>query len=385
MEKRIREFLAGREEEGLLRSLKEVFPLGTSRILSGGREFINFSSNDYLALASHPGLAEAVRKASSPVTGSTSSRLLSGSTHLHHALERKVSDFKGKEAALVFNSGYQANVGIISALSARDDAVFSDRLNHASIIDGIRLSGAKLFRFRHNDTAHLRELLKKERHKYSSSLIVTETVFSMDGDIAPLEEIVTLKKEYDSMLMVDEAHATGIFGRNSSGIVEEKSLTSEVDIIMGTFSKALGSFGSYAATSRLVRDYLVNTSRSFIYSTALPPAVIAADIAALDLVRKESYRREVLLANASYFRTKLQQNGFSVRGQSQIIPVITGENDRAGSFSRHLMEKGYWVLPLRPPTVPEGEARLRLSITFDHTKEILDEFLEELIRLENTL
>ncbi len=276
--------------------------LGDGKILVDGREYINFSSNDYLGLAYSPRLVAAAAEVLSNVVGSSASRLMTGSLELHHRLEERTAEFKGKPAALVFNSGYQANVGIISALCGKEDCVFSDRLNHASIVDGIKLSGAKLFRFRHNDTEHLEELLKRHRKDFKGALIVTETVFSMDGDIAPLDEISTLKVKYDSMLMVDEAHATGVFGKEGSGISEEKGVSQNIDIIMGTFSKALGGFGAYAAASKEICDYLVNACRSFIYSTSLPEAIIAANIAALEVVKEEPFRREELLLNAARLR-----------------------------------------------------------------------------------
>jgi 8-amino-7-oxononanoate synthase len=378
MERRISEFLRERETGGLLRNLTPVELLGGGKVFIDGREYINFSSNDYLGLSAHPKLIRAAREALSPVVGSSASRLMTGSTSLHHVLEERVAEFKGKPAALVFNSGYQANVGIISALCGRGDCIFSDRLNHASIVDGSCLSGAKIFRFRHNNTDHLEELLKRERKEYRQALIVTETVFSMDGDLAPVDSIVRLKNEHDCMLMVDEAHATGIFGENGSGLLEAKGMTGGADIAMGTFSKALGAFGAYAATSRAVRDYLVNTCRSFIYSTALPPSVIAADLAALDLIKDEPHRRKELLLNARSFRKKLEEKGLKVRGDSQIIPVMIGGNEEAIRISGSLREKGYWVTPVRPPTVPRAQARLRISLTFDHAQEMLEKFAEDI-------
>ncbi len=367
----------------MLRELKTVLPTDRARIRVDGREYINFSSNDYLGLAAHPELARAARKALTPVVGSSAARLMTGSTPPYHLLEEKVSHFKRKPAALVYNSGYQANVGIISALCGKDDAIFSDRLNHASIVDGIRLSGAKCFRFRHNDAEHLEELLSRHRTGFREVLIVTETVFSMDGDIAPVEKLVRLKEKYDCLLMVDEAHATGIFGKDGSGITGDAGMARGVDIIMGTFSKALGGFGSYVATSAAIRDYLINTSRSFIYSTALPPAVIAAGIASLDIVAGEPHRRETLLANADHFRNRLKEAGFCVKGDSQIVPVIVGDSGETVRLSESLKDKGYWVTPVRPPTVPQGQARLRMSLTFNHTRDDLDRFVEA-IKQERT-
>lgn len=380
MEKKIRKALSERERDGLLRGLTSAVFLPGGKLRVGNRLFVNFSSNDYLGLASHPKIAEAAAMALKPVFGSGASRLMSGSSELHALLEEKAAAFKGKPAALVFNSGYQANVGVISALMGRDDAVFSDRLNHASIIDGIRLSGARFFRFRHNDAGHLAELLKEERKKYRHAMVVTETVFSMDGDIAPLKDIAALKNENDFVFMVDEAHATGIFGRKGSGLVEEFGITDDVDIIMGTFSKALGSFGAYVALGQDMKEYLVNTCRSFIYSTSLPPSVIAANMAAIDMVEKDPQRRKGLLRNAAYLREELASAGFTVKGASQIVPVIIGGNEAAVDLSDRLRAKGYWTTPVRPPTVPEGEARIRISLSYDHGKDVIGRFVEEMKR-----
>ncbi len=375
----IEEFLKIREREGLLRTLRPVSWRGKGRIRVNEKEYIDFSSNDYLGLSAHPRLIEEAKGAVEKFGASgCASRLMSGDLELHHRLEDRIAKFKNKEAALFFNSGYQANVGIISSLYGKDDCIFLDRLSHASIIDGILLSGAKFFRFRHNDTEDLDLLLKAERDKFKKALIVTETVFSMDGDRAPLRELARLKEKYNCEIFVDEAHATGIFGKNGGGIVEEEGLEQEIDFIMGTFSKALAGFGAYLATSRSVVEYLVNTCRSFIYSTALPPAIIASNLASLDLVEKEPYRRERLLGQACYFRDSLRAEGLEVRGRSQIIPVIIGDNAKTLDAAKRLQEKGYWVLPIRPPTVPDGEARLRFSLTYHHDKSVLERLINDI-------
>ncbi len=373
----IKDFLRQRKEEGLLRQLCPASARRGCVISFNGKKFIDFSSNDYLGFSCHPRLIEAGKKALDEFGASSSaSRLLSGDLLIHHQLEEKTAHFKRKEAALVFNTGYQANVGIISALYGKSDCIFSDRLCHASIIDGIFLSGAKHFRYRHNDSSHLELLLKKERGKFKRALIITETIFSMDGDRALLGELACLKEKYDCQLMVDEAHATGIFGENGSGVVEEEGVEKKVDFIMGTFSKALGSFGAYLAASKKVKEYLVNTCRSFIYSTALPPPVIACNLAALDLVGKEPWRRKSLLGCAAYLRDALGKKGFQIKGCSQIIPVIIGENPRAVKLTESLQEQGYWILPIRPPTVPRGQSRLRISLNYFHDQEILNRFIE---------
>jgi len=243
---KIAKFLQEKERNSLLRILKPANMRKDGLINLKNKEYIDFSSNDYLGLSNHPRLKQASQQGANKFgTSSSGSRLLSGDSQLHHELEERTADFKDKEAALVFNSGYQANLGIISSLYGKGDVIFSDRLNHASIIDGIILSGAKFFRFLHNDFNNLKSLLKEQRHKFKNSLIITETVFSMDGDIAPLKELVELKEKYNSLIMVDEAHATGVFGERGSGMAEEEGLTEKIDLIMGTFSKALGSFGAY--------------------------------------------------------------------------------------------------------------------------------------------
>jgi 8-amino-7-oxononanoate synthase len=378
---RVEEFLKEQKEKNLLRILHKIESRKGGRIYIDGNEYVDFSSNDYLGLTQHPRLIEAAATAAKNFgVGSCASRLLSGDLEIHHQLEEKTAAFKKTESALVFNSGYQANIGIISALCKGGDVIFFDRLCHASIIDGVMLSGARFFSFRHNDLAHLEELLKKERDKFKSSLMITETLFSMDGDKAPLKGLAALKEKYNSMLMADEAHATGIFGKNGTGLVEEEGLSGRIDLIMGTFSKALGSFGAYLCCSEEMKNYLINSCRSFIYSTALPPAVIAANIISLDLVKEEPFRRKTLLENADFFHRQLQGKGFEVLGESQIIPLIIGESEKAVGISRELRKRGHWVLPIRPPTVAPGKARLRISLTYNHTKNDLGRLIDDLCR-----
>lgn len=379
---RIKEFLDKRREQALLRSLRMFSFREKGFIFIDEKRYIDLSSNDYLGLSSHPYLKnigmEAIKKFGS---GVCASRLLSGEIELFGILEKRLADLKQKESALVFNSGYQANLGIISSLCGKGDIVFSDRLNHASIVDGILLSGAKLIRFNHNDAKHLEGLLKKYRTEFRTSLIITESVFSMDGDIAPIKLIVELKKKHNSMLMVDEAHATGVFGERGAGIVNAYKLNADVDIIMGTFGKALGSFGAYLACSKLIRDFFINTCRGLIYSTALPPAVIASNIAAIDIMEREVFRRQVLLEKAEYLRKQLKARGFNVLGNSQIVPVVIGDGAKTVLISERLREKGYWALPIRPPTVPEGSSRIRFSLNYYHRKSMLKQLAEDMIKI----
>ena len=379
---KIEEYLEHAKTKSQLRFLRPAGFRREGRICFKGREFFDFSSNDYLGLSGHVKLKEASQKAIEQFgVGSGASRLLSGDLKIHHELEEKVACFKGKESALVFNSGYQGNVGIINALYGKGDVIFADKLCHASIWDGIKLSGAELFRFGHNDIEQLAKLVKGKADKFKRRLIVTETVFSMDGDKPPLKEMVELKEKYGCELMVDEAHATGIFGEDGSGVVSEFGLIERVDLIMGTFSKALGSFGAYLTSSPEVIEYLVNTCRSFIYSTALPAGIISANLASLELVRDESFRRKELLENADYFRNELSKKGFKVTGTSQIIPLVVGDIEKTILLSEKLRERGYWSLPIRPPTVPAGQSRLRFSLTYNHSKEILEALANDIVEI----
>jgi glycine C-acetyltransferase/8-amino-7-oxononanoate synthase len=385
------DFLNQQKANGLLRKLNPAAWRKDGKICIGGKEYFDFSANDYLGLSSHPALiAAALAAAEKYGTGSGASRLLSGDLEIFHQLEESIARLKQKPAALVLNSGYAANSGLIPALFEKGDAIFSDRLNHASIIDGILLSGAQMFRFHHNHMEHLEMLLKKYRRKYRRALIVAETVFSMDGDRCPLKDLVALKEKYNCILMVDEAHATGIFGPNGAGVVEAEGLAAQVDIIMGTFGKALGSFGAYVAADKTCIEYLINTCRNFIYSTALPPTTAAANLAAIDLLKTEPARRRQLLENAKYFRQLLSQKlaaaaagKFSAKtiGNSQIVPLVLGSADAAISLSAKLQAAGYWALPIRPPTVPQNESRIRLSLSYFHSRAVLEKLAEEIVRL----
>jgi 8-amino-7-oxononanoate synthase len=376
MEKEVDIFLRQREKDGTLRSTLAVEPERDSLIRVGGRKYINLSSNDYLGLSSHEEILKVFSGSRNETFGTASSRLMTGTTCLHEELEGKTAVFKNKPAALVYNTGYQANIGVISSLFGPGDVIFSDRLNHASIVDGITLSRARFFRFRHNDMEHLETLVKTHRRKYKKAMIVTETVFSMDGDTAPLEKIASIKNRYGCVLMVDEAHATGIYGETGSGMSEKLGVTDDCDIIMGTYSKALGGYGAYVAVSAVVKKYLMNTSRSFIYSTSLPSIVIKADMVSLDLVKNEPSRRNSLLSKAGFLREALIDLGIEVKGDTQIIPVIVKDSVSAVRIAEKLRENGYWVTAIRPPTVPENTSRLRVSVTYNHSKEMLGDFAQ---------
>jgi len=356
-------------KEGLYRSLRSV-DRTTAQVVVDGKPALLFCSNNYLGLAGHPTLAQAAAEAAlQSGTSSGASRLVSGNQPLHDRLEAQVAAWKGTESALLFNSGYAANTGIIAALAGRGDVVFSDRLNHASIVDGALLSGAKLIRYPHNDTRALERLL--QQHMTSGlRLIVTDGVFSMDGDIAPLKELAVLAEQYQALLMVDDAHAGGLLGQQGRGSVDLYGLSGRVDIQMGTFGKALGSCGAYAATSQLIRDYLINKARSLIFSTSLPPAVLAASSAAIDLVQSATgdQLRQKLAGNGQLLRSLLQKAGLTVPdGITPIIPLLVGGADTTVCFSRQLLEAGVYVQGIRPPTVPAGTSRLRCTVMASHS------------------
>jgi len=374
-----KEFLEERTRRELLRRLVPSSGRAPALVVRGGREYVDFSSNDYLGLSGHPALVRAAKEALEAFgVGAGASRLMSGDLSIHHELEAAVATFKGAEAALVFNSGYQANTGIVPALFGRHDGVFADQRCHASQLDGALLSRARLFRFRHNDPEDLSRLLAKHRAAFRRALVMTESVFSMDGDRAPLSALLEASRRHRCLLMVDEAHATGVFGPQGRGCVEAEGLSGRVDLVMGTFSKALGGFGAYLAASRTVVEYLVNCARSFIYTTALPAAVIAADLAALRLCLAGETRGEELLRRAAAFRDALRALGWTVGGESQIVPVVVGESGRAVALSKSLADRGFLALPVRPPTVPEGSALLRFSLTTAHTDRQLADVVEAL-------
>lgn len=365
------------KRRGLYRSLRLIAGSQDATVTVNGKEVILLSSNNYLDLANHPAVKRAAAGALERYgCGTGASRLISGTMGLHAELERALADFKGTEAALVFNSGYHANTGAIPALVGPGDAVFSDELNHASIIDGCRLSRAEVGVFRHRDVADLERLLASAPPG-GQRLIVTDSVFSMDGDVAPLKEIVALAQRYRAWVMVDEAHALGVFGPTGAGVVEEMGLQGEVEVQMGTLGKALGSAGAYVAGSRVLIEWLINRARSFIYSTALPPAVLAAALAALEIVKHEPERRRRLWANAAFLRDGLSRLGYRLGATaSPILPVLIGPEAETMALCDALLARGVFAHGIRPPTVPEGTARLRVSPMATHTDEQLERVLQ---------
>jgi len=367
------------ESLGLYRSLKTVHSPQAREIVLEGRRVLNFSSNDYLGLASDARIKQAAIEAIEEYGfGAGASRLICGNMDAHEKLESELAQLKKVESALVYSSGYMANTGIIPTLMDRHSVVISDKLNHASIIDGIVLSRAKLLRYPHADMEALEDVLKNLPAK-QRRLIVTDTVFSMDGDKAPLKEIVDLGRRYEAMVMVDEAHAFGVLGEHGGGLVEELGLEAQVDVQMGTLSKAAGCFGAYACGTKLLREYLINKSRSFIYTTAMPPALAQAARAALRIIHHDFQLRRDLQNKADYLRAKLQVMGFDTMNSSTpIIPILIKDPSQAKVMSQHLLKRGIFVQAIRPPTVPNGTSRLRLTVTATHTQEDLDQLLNAL-------
>lgn len=373
------EELAALERQGLKRRLRDVTGAQGREIILEGKEVLNFCSNNYLGLADDPRLREAaVECIQKEGIGSGASRLICGNMAAHRDLETMIARFKGAESCLVFSTGYMANVGIISSVFGRDDMIFCDRLNHASIIDGIILSQAKFKRYPHNDMEALEEMLRATTG-FRRRGIITDSVFSMDGDIAPLDKITELARKYDCLVMIDEAHALGVMGENGKGLAEHFGVEDKIDIQMGTLSKAAGSFGAYCCGSKELIDLLVNKARSFIYTTALPPAVAAAARKAIETIRDEPTLRQKLWVNTDYFQKAIDAMGLNTLSSvTPIIPIVVGESAVAVEFSKRLLEQGIFVSAIRPPTVPRNTARLRLTVMATHTRGDLDYVLEKL-------
>lgn len=355
------------KSQGLERTARP-YPEAGGKIKVDGQDVLNFSSNDYLDLAHHRHVMDCSREALDKYgIGSTASRLVTGTLPIHEELEARLAKEKGYPAALVFGSGYMANAGTIPVLAGRDDFIFADKLVHASMIDACKLSGAKLVRFAHNDVQALEKRLEQFPAAGNRRLVITESVFSMDGDIAPLTEIAALAEKHSAMLMVDEAHASGTFGPRGAGRVRELGLEDSVTVSMGTMSKAMAGYGGFVACSSTLRKLLIHSARAFIYTTAPPPAVIGAALGILDVLESSPRLGAILQANADYFRSLLHAAGLdTLQSQSQIIPIVIGDNEKAVAVSKKLREEGIIAAAIRPPTVPAGSARLRLSVTLAH-------------------
>ena len=354
--------------EGLYRRMRLISGPQGPRVLLDGKPVVLLCSNNYLGLADHPRVREAAADASMRWgVGAGASRLVSGNMTIHRRLEEQIAEFKRAPRCVLFGSGYLANTGIVGALAGEGDVVFSDELNHASVIDGCRLARAETFVYRHGDVDHLEWGLAQAAGR--GSLIVTDGVFSMEGDVAPLAEIVELAGRYDARVMVDEAHAVGALGPGGRGTVAAAGLEDEVDVVVGTLSKALGTYGAYACCDTSVASYLVNTARTLIFSTALPPPIAAAAMAALDLLDRQPRLVERLQRNAETLREELWAQGVDTgASETQIVPLVMGGAGDAVDASERVLERGIFTQAIRPPTVPEGTARLRLSVMAAHTK-----------------
>ncbi len=351
-----------------------------------GREVINLASNNYLGLCNHPRLREAAIEATKTYgVGSGAVRTIAGTMRIHMELEEKIAAFKGVEACVVFQSGFTANAGTVSSILGKEDFILSDELNHASIIDGARLSRAKIKVFRHKDVAHAEELLREVENEPGRKLVITDGVFSMDGDIGPVAELCDLCEKYGAIMMVDDAHASGVLGRNGRGSVDHFHCTDRVDVQVGTLSKAIGALGGYVCGSRDLIDYLYHRARPFLFSTSHPPSVTASCIAAFDLLQEEPERIERLWSNTRYFQQQLADAGFNIGGQNTpksetpITPIILGDGRKTMDFSRALFDQGIMATGIAFPTVPEGKARIRCIMTSEHTREMIDRALDVLV------
>ena len=358
------------KEHSHFRNLKDFEKKDEKYIYYKGEKLLNLSSNNYLNIADNKTITkEFLDQVGNRYSfGSASARLLTGTLPIYKELEELLSNLYGKESTLLYNSGYHANVGISSALNQKGDVIFSDKLNHASIIDGMRLSEGKFFRFPHNNMQALEKLLERERKNFNNAFIITESVFSMDGDIEDLKKIVELKKKYNCIMIIDEAHAFGVFGKKGLGVAEEQGILNDIDLIVGTFGKAIGSMGAFVTGSKTMIDFLINKSRSFIFSTALPPINVAFSKWAIETqLPKTEQKRKSMLNLAKKFGS-----------QSHIIPVVIGENKDTIDLCEVLFHNGYFTLPIRPPTVPVGTSRLRLSLTADIKEEELNTLKEKI-------
>lgn len=361
------------KEKDNFRQIRDIDYKHGKYLRSGGKDMINFSSNDYLNLSTNTQLIGefAAKYKNHPefIFSSASSRLLTGTSNIYKRLENNLAKLFNKEAALLFNTGYQCNLGTVSALARHDCTIFSDKLNHASIIAGMKLSGAEFYRYKHLDYENLEDLLKKHRSETKNALIISESVFSMDGDISDINKLTELKKKYNCLLMIDEAHAFGVFGNNLAGMFDG---VSDIDIITATLGKSFGSMGAFCAASETIIDYLINRSDSFIFSTALPSVNVMWSNFLIeekfDFVKKQSEKLNKLIVQAADYA----QTG----GKTQIVPLILGSNEKTVKTAEYLQNRGFYVLPVRPPAVPIGASRLRISLTadilFDEFKALID-------------
>jgi glycine C-acetyltransferase len=377
----------GLKEAGLYNNIRTLSSPQGAWLVVDGKKVLNFCSNNYLGLANHPKIVKAARKATKTYgVGPGAVRTIAGTMDLHIELEKRLAAFKGVEAAITFQSGFNANLATIPALVSKEDVIFSDRLNHASIIDGCRLSGAKIVAYEHNSAASLEEQIKENLSKYRRALIVSDGVFSMDGDIAPLPALYEVAEKYDILLMVDDAHGEGVLGKGGRGIVDHFGLHGKVDIEVGTMSKAFGVMGGVVAGDKVIVEWLRQRGRPFLFSSAMTVPDAAACLAAVDLLEESTELVDRLWENGRYFKAEMQQLGFDT-GQSEtpITPVMLGEAPLAQEFSRELYRKGVFGTAIGYPTVPQGKARIRVMISAAHSKDDLDQGLKAFAKVGKKL
>lgn len=377
--------LARRKNEGLYRKRPIVSSAQAVRLTVNGQSLLSFSSNDYLGLANHPDIKKAFIKATEHYgVGSGSAHLITGHSQLHHECELRLAEFTGRDRALLFSNGYMANLAIASALVGRHDIIHQDKLNHASLIDAARISGAKLKRYRHNDLAQLESQLELSQVDHNTTvrqLIMTDGVFSMDGDCADITQISQLASQSNSCCMVDDAHGFGVLGATGAGLLEQCDLgQQQVPILMATLGKAIGTSGAFVAGSENLIETLIQQARPYIYTTASPPAIAAATICSLDIVKHENWRREKLQELIAYFQQRMKSTEFELMPSATAIqPIVIGDNNRALLLSEKLLKSGIQVSAIRPPTVPAGSARLRITLSAVHEKADIDQLIKALL------
>lgn len=377
----------GLKEQGLYNRIRTIGSAQGARIVVDGKDVLNFCSNNYLGLANHPKLIEAAKDATKKFgVGPAAVRTIAGTTDLHVQLEQRLAKFKGAQDVITFQSGFTANLGAISALVGKEDVIFSDRLNHASIIDGSRLSGAKIIPYEHNDAGALEDAIKEHASNFRRGLIITDGVFSMDGDIAPLPDLVEVAKKYDILFMVDDAHGEGVLGKGGRGIVDHFGLHGQVDIEVGTMSKAFGVVGGIVAGDKVIIEWLRQRGRPFLFSSAVTAPDAAACLAAVDLLEESTELVDKLWDNAKYFKAEMKKLGFDTGvSETPITPVMLGEAPLAQQFSRELFDEGVFAMAIGFPTVPKGKARIRVMISASHDRDDLGQGLEAFARVGRRL
>lgn len=382
MDEALEEELQALQSAGLRRALRQVHQRRSGTVLLNGERIADFASNDYLGLAADPRLARAASAVlQAEGVGAGAARLISGNHPIHEALERGLARFKGCEHALLFPSGYMANIGAIPALVESGDVIYSDSLSHASLIDGCRLSKATIRVFPHADIDALTTMLEADRHKFRRALIVVEGVFSMDGDLFPLDQLVPLARRFDAWTYVDDAHGTGVLGASGAGSVEHLGMTGQVDVVVGTLGKAMGTSGAYVAGSQILVEYLISRARSFVFTTGSPAAIAAATLESLRIVEVEGWRRDAVRQRATRLRHRLREAGREIPGMSDghIIPIMVGDPMRTMVLVADMRRRGFLVGGVRPPTVPSGTSRLRISVSAVHPMELVDSLAANLI------